>query len=233
MLFKLRLLTCTLMVVHSLHAQDVRIGVLGLFHPHQLTLKAAPGQAFVIQVGKESFVLERSSLKDTASITSSGNDLILEVGHQTLRAPAIRVASRSGGATDLVLAIPGKISRQYHGVLEVKAVSGILVPAVGMDMETAVASAVQAESDPNAPLEALKAQSVATRSYSWPRENAIMISISATPPTVSFCASHLLPTATLLVPPLLREVWCWLIASIPWPQCLPVAVADARGPRKK
>ena len=166
MLRKLRLLTCTLIVVHSVHAQDVRIGVLGLFHPHQLNLKATPGQAFVIQVGKESFVLERSSLKDTASITSSGDDLKLEVGHETLRAPTIRVVSRSGGgATDFVLVIPGKISRQYHGVLEVKAVSGILVPVVGMDLETAVASAVQAESDPDASLEALKAQSVATRSY--------------------------------------------------------------------
>ena len=61
--------------------------------------------------GREEAVLERSSLKDTASITSSGNDLILEVAHQTLRAPAIRVVSRSGGATDFVLVVPGKPGR--------------------------------------------------------------------------------------------------------------------------
>jgi stage II sporulation protein D len=50
-------------------------------------------------------------------------------------------------------------------VLEVKAVAGILVPVVRMDLETAVASVVQAESAPDAPLEALQAQAVATRSY--------------------------------------------------------------------
>src|SRR6202000_2046790 len=40
-----------------------------------------------------------------------------------------------------------------------------LIPVISMDLETAVASAVQAESAPNAPLEALKAQAVASRSY--------------------------------------------------------------------
>ncbi len=165
MLFKLKLFVCALIVAHAAHAQDVRIGVFALFHPDQLTLKAMPAQAFMVQAGKNTFVLERSSGQDAASITSSGDDLILQVGNQMVRAPSIRAASRSGGATDFILAVPTKISRQYHGVLEVKAVSGTLVPVVEMDLETAVASAVQAESDADAPLEALKAQSVATRSY--------------------------------------------------------------------
>lgn len=46
-----------------------------------------------------------------------------------------------------------------------KSISGVLVSVVTMDLETAVASAVQAESSPDTPLEALKAQAVATRSY--------------------------------------------------------------------
>jgi hypothetical protein len=165
MTFKLKLLMCTLLVAHAVNAQDVRIGVLGLFHPQHLNLKATPAQALVIQAGSKTFVLERSSGQDVASITSSGDGLILQVGNQMVRASAIHAASCSGGATDFVLAVPAKISRQYHGALEVKAVSGVLVPVVGMDLETAVASVVQAESDPDAPLEALKAQSVATRSY--------------------------------------------------------------------
>lgn len=165
MLFKLKLLICVLLVAHVVLAQDVRVGVLGLFHPRQLTLNATPAQAFIIQAGKDSFVLERSSGHDAASITSSGDDLILQVGDQTVRASAIRVASRSGAATDFILAVPAKISRRYHGVLDVTVESGILVPVIGMDLETAVASAVQAESDPDTPLEAVKAQSVATRSY--------------------------------------------------------------------
>jgi stage II sporulation protein D len=64
-----------------------------------------------------------------------------------------------------VLSIPEKISRRYHGVLELKAAAGMLFPVVQMDLETAVASVVQAESAPDTPLEALKAQAVATRSY--------------------------------------------------------------------
>jgi peptidoglycan hydrolase-like amidase len=165
MTFRLKLLICTLLVAQAVHAQDVRIGVLGLFSPQHLTLRATPAEAVVIQAGGKTFVLERSSGQDTASVNLSTDGLILQVGNQMVRTSAIRVASRSGGATGFVLAVPAKISRQYHGVLEVKSISGVLVPVVGMHLETAVASVVQAESDPDAPLEALKAQSVATRSY--------------------------------------------------------------------
>ncbi len=161
----LKWVICTLLVACSVHAQDIRIGVLGLFGPQHLTLKATPAEAVVIQAGGKTFVLERSSGQDAVSINLSGDGLILQIGNEMVRTSAIRAASRSGGATDFVLAIPAKISRQYHGVLEVKSVSGVLVSVVGMDLETAVASVVQAESDPDAPLEALKAQSVATRSY--------------------------------------------------------------------
>ena len=42
---------------------------------------------------------------------------------------------------------------------------GELVPVVSMDLETAVASVVAAEQVAGTPLEALKAQAVATRSY--------------------------------------------------------------------
>jgi peptidoglycan hydrolase-like amidase len=58
--------------------------------------------------------------------------------------------------------VPGKISRHYLGTLDVKAIHGELVPAVTMDLETAVASVVQAESSPGTPLEALKGQAVVT-----------------------------------------------------------------------
>ena len=41
MSFKLKLLA-VLLAAHVATAQEVRIGVLGLFHPHQLTLKTLP-----------------------------------------------------------------------------------------------------------------------------------------------------------------------------------------------
>jgi peptidoglycan hydrolase-like amidase len=168
---KLKWLTLVLLATQVVCAQDVRIGVLGLFHADQLTMRASPAETLVVQTSagnhkdKDTFILERSNGKDAAIITASGDELILRIGDQSVRTSAIRAASRSEGVTDFALSIPGKIDRRYRGVLEVKSISGILVPVVTMDLENAVASAVQAESAPDTPLEALKAQAVATRSY--------------------------------------------------------------------
>jgi peptidoglycan hydrolase-like amidase len=162
---KVKLLAYVLLATQAVCAQEVRIGVLGLFRTHEITLRTSPTQSLIVRAGNESFVLERSNGHDIAKITASGNELTLQVGDRSVRTSAIRAASRSDGVTDFVLAIPGKISRQYHGVLDVKAAAGALVSVVTMELETAVASAVQAESAPDTPLEALKAQAVATRSY--------------------------------------------------------------------
>lgn len=170
MSLKIKLVVWVLFATRCACAQDVRIGVFGLFRPHHITLKAPPEQALMIQAdivpaGKKSFVLERSSGTDTAEMTVSGDDLTLHIGNESLRISKLQASSRSDHVTDFVLAIPGKITRRYHGVLEVTAIAGILVPVVRMDLETAVASVVQAESTPDTPFEALQAQAVATRSY--------------------------------------------------------------------
>jgi len=154
-----------LLLAQLASAQEIRIGVLGLFHPHQLELRALPGQALVIQGMNKILVLERSSGQGAATLMASGDQLILQVDNQVLKTPMIRADSRSDGPADFTLRVPGKLSRRYHGVLEVKSAAGVLVPIVRMDLEIAVASAVQAESDSDTPLEALKAQAVATRSY--------------------------------------------------------------------
>jgi len=154
-----------LLATQAAWAQDVRIGVLGLFHPRQLTLQSAPAQALIVHAGTKNFVLERSSGEDTAKITNSGGDLMIHIGNQSVRTSTLRVSSRSNDGADFVLSVPGKITRRYRGTLEVKTVAGALVPVVQMDLETAVASVVQAETAPGTPLEALEAQAIATRSY--------------------------------------------------------------------
>ena len=123
---RLRVLACVLLATHVACAQDVRIGVLGLFHPGQLTLQAVPAQAVVVHVGTKTFVLERSSGQDTAKITISGGGLIIRIDSQSIRTSSLRASSRSDDAAEFVLAVPGKISRRYRGVLEVKAVAGAL-----------------------------------------------------------------------------------------------------------
>jgi peptidoglycan hydrolase-like amidase len=128
------------------------VGVFGLFHPTELVLRAAPGQALVVDGGASRMVLE---------------------GARTLRVRAINLAEPSPhsihatprGGGEFVLSVPGRIERRFRGDLEITAEAEVLVPVVAMDREVAVASAVAAESPPGAPLEALMAQAVATRSY--------------------------------------------------------------------
>jgi stage II sporulation protein D len=143
----------------------VRIGVLGLFHPRQFTVSAPSGHALVVHAGEESVVIERSSGVDSASVRISADGILLMAGPRAIHASALTVTGRNNEPVDLVLAVPGKITRRYRGTLEIKPSSGTLIAIVTMDRETAVASVVAAEYTPDTPLEALKAQAVAARSY--------------------------------------------------------------------
>ena len=146
-------------------AADVHIGVLGLFHPHEFVLSAAAGSALVLRAGEELIVLEKSSGIDSATVRNSDDDLVVTAGARVIRAPTLTVNGRKSEPVDFVLAVPEKIRRHYHGTLEIRPSAGILTAVVTMDRETAVASVVAAESMPERPVEALKAQAVAARSY--------------------------------------------------------------------
>ena len=78
---------------------------------------------------------------------------------------AVRVTGPTGQAADLQLSVPGRITRRFHGRLDVILDGSELVPVVSMDLETAVASVVAAEQIGSTPPEALKAQAVAARSF--------------------------------------------------------------------
>jgi peptidoglycan hydrolase-like amidase len=147
------------------HAQNVRIGVLGLFHPREFALSVPGGSALVMHVGGDSVVLEGSSGVNIAHIRVRGDDVVLDAGGRVLRASELTVTSRESGPVDFNLAVPGKIRRHYRGTLELKATSRAVTAVVTMDLETAVASVVAAESEPGTPSEALKALAVAARSY--------------------------------------------------------------------
>lgn len=143
----------------------VRIGVLGLFHPRQLTVTAPQGAALVMRAGHERIVLERSSGVSRASVRVSGNGLVVQAGVRVVRGLDLELTGREGQPVDILLGIPGKITRHYRGTIEITPATGILIAVVDMDLETAVASVVNAENPPGTPLEALKAQAVASRSY--------------------------------------------------------------------
>ena len=143
----------------------VHIGVLGLFHPHELVVSASEGAALVLNAGDERIVLERSSGLDIASIRISGSGILLAAGARVVRLSALTITGRKNEPVAFVLSVPGKIKRRYRGTLEIKQSVGILVAIVAMDRETAIESVLAAESAPDTPPEALKAQAVAARSY--------------------------------------------------------------------
>src|SRR5258708_7578 len=145
--------------------QEVRIGVLGLFHPRLLVASASVGTALVIHSGRQAFTLENSSSPNGAKVQSTGSGMLLSYGTLSIESRILTITNRDNGVVVFLLSVPGKITRHYRGGLEIKAVSGILFSIVSMDIEAAVASVVAAESLPGAPIEALKAQAVAARSY--------------------------------------------------------------------
>jgi len=142
----------------------VRIGVLGLFHPQELVVTATVGQALVVRSGRQTMVLERSGIP-SANMWLENSEVVVSSGSQMLHASTIQVASREDQPVNFVLEIPGKIIRRYRGVLDVKASSGHLSAMVTLDLETAVASVVAAESTEDTPTEAVKANAIAARSY--------------------------------------------------------------------
>lgn len=161
-----RLLTAFL-AVSSLPAlagpPKVRIGVFGLLRPTELVIRPAGGSILlVLEAEKEQFVLEGTT---SARLWLSGDSIECLSSAGRVSVPALRVTTRDGGEGEMVLAVPGKIERRFRGRLEVSVRQGAPLVVVVMDRETAVASAVAAESPPGAPLEALKAQAVVTRSY--------------------------------------------------------------------
>ncbi|HEV1287495.1 MAG TPA: SpoIID/LytB domain-containing protein [Bryobacteraceae bacterium] len=123
----------------------VAICVFSLFHPVELEVQAAHASIVVVEQNGRRVTLEGS-------------------GAMKLRGPAT-ATGRDGAETAFILSIPGKIRREFHGRLEVRAESGYLLAVVKMDRENAVASIVAAESPPSAPLEARKAQAVVARSF--------------------------------------------------------------------
>ena len=163
--FCVALLMCVGTCAPSGHAQSVAIGVLGIFHPTELTLGAGENQQLVVSgVGWKFFVAAGSDCQ-VLQIRASRNELVMKCGAKELRAQEIQARGRNQDATSFVLVIPKKITRVYRGTLRLIAKDGVLIPVIEMDLETAVGSVVAAEMTEDTPLEALKAQAVATRSY--------------------------------------------------------------------
>ncbi len=143
-------------------AATLAVSVFGLFHPERLTVKPLPGTVVEIEAGATRFVLEGGQ---SAGLRAVADLVDCFARRQLVSSPHVRVTGRGGRAADLRLAVPGKIERRFRGTLEVSVRAGALLAVLSTDLETAVASAVAAESAPGAAAEALKALAVVARSY--------------------------------------------------------------------
>ena len=145
-------------------ANEVSIGVLGLFHPREFVIRAIPGQALMLRAGSATEILE-ASVWPEASVRKESERVLVRVGTRVFDCPEISLSGRQGEPVRFRLAIPGKISRRYLGRLEIRPSGRELIAIVHMDREAAVAAVVAAENLPDTPIEAFKAQAIAARSY--------------------------------------------------------------------
>jgi stage II sporulation protein D len=156
--------------------QTVRIGVLSLFRPNELRLQAVSGESLVLNLDGQSSSLPNNI--HSLEIHAENGRVHLQVGEEmkTMTGTPLRICGRSNRAgsdtSRFWLEVPGKLRRLYAGTLEVRARGSILEAVVTMQLETAVASIVDAESPRGAGMEALKAQAVAVRSFLMARQSS-------------------------------------------------------------
>jgi stage II sporulation protein D len=143
-------------------AADIRIGVFGLFHPRELVVRSGDGAGLSLRSDRETCALR--GREEARLIVLRGSVQVACAG-RAFGAPVLYVNALAGGIGVVEISVPGKIARTFRGHIVVTSAGGELVPVVSMDLETAVASVVAAEQMDVTPLEALKAQAVATRSY--------------------------------------------------------------------
>jgi len=138
----------------------VRVSVFGLFRPVELSVQALPGAVLRVTAGESETAVEGST---RLLLRLTGGVVEASAGRRRVTAPAVRVFAQP--RPEFVLSVPGRLTRRFHGTLEVTASADALAAIVAMSLETAVASALAAELPASFPAEALKAQAVATRSY--------------------------------------------------------------------
>jgi stage II sporulation protein D (peptidoglycan lytic transglycosylase) len=157
--------TLTLFALCSLPAPaaaDVRIGVFGLFHPREIVVRSGDGAGLSLHSDRETCALRG---REEARLVALRGSVQVSCAGRAFGAPILYVDPLAGGINAVEISVPGKIARKFQGHIEVTSAAGELVLVVSMDLETAVASVVAAEQLDVTPLEALKAQAVATRSY--------------------------------------------------------------------
>src|SRR5665213_389761 len=126
-------------------ATTIHIGVLGSFHPVELSVKPA---------GNTVIVVDKSGKTEVLHATQWAR----------LDGPA-KITGLKGSFARFIIRLPNGTHREYYGRLEVRRHASELQLIVEMDRELAVASILAAEAADALPQEALRAQAIVARSY--------------------------------------------------------------------
>ena len=161
------LLACSNKLRGEVPPRVVHFGVFSLFEPYELTLQST--DPLLLRLDGRPYILP----PDAGPLcTRRLADCRIAVGlaGEVFSGSHLSAAAISGGPGRFTLAVPpsakhGGIRRDFRGTLEVRASPRHLEPIVSMDVETAVASIVSAETPPDAPPAFLMAQAVASRSF--------------------------------------------------------------------
>lgn len=160
------------------HGSDYK-SILGHYYEDTAVqpLGSSPDVRVLLQSGPRSLVTgvvaagpRKLSARSTYSVRNAGGGrvaLYSASGRRLLTASApLRLAAPSGGAFTLRGgASNGVANGKYRGALEVRPSGGGVISVNAVDLEDYVRGVVSAESPPSWPLEALKAQAVAARTY--------------------------------------------------------------------
>ncbi|MCL2659332.1 MAG: SpoIID/LytB domain-containing protein [Acidobacteriaceae bacterium] len=157
-----RVVVFLLLISPAVCAQTtVSVGVFSLFKPKEILLETAGTQALSVSIHGKNLILNGEPGHRRLLIRAEGDG----IAANRLAAERCTVEARDGSPVRFRISVPGRIRRVYEGKLTVIAHGGVLTPVVAMDRETAVASIVASEMPRAAPLEALKAQAVVSRSF--------------------------------------------------------------------
>lgn len=132
----------SLVVVTALSAgaAELRVAVFTLFRPARLIVQPA------------------------APAVLNGRLLAAHARSTVDYAPA-RLAAPDGRAVAFSLSVPGKLTRDFCGTLDITSAAGVLTAVVTVELETAVAAALASEMPSDAAPDALAAMAVIVRSY--------------------------------------------------------------------
>jgi hypothetical protein len=89
-------------------ARDVRVGVLGIFHPRQMALDAAAGDVIIVKADGETFVLEPGRGKGGAQLRVSTGGIVIEVGGRSVETSEVRRLAGGGMPSRSSLRFPEK-----------------------------------------------------------------------------------------------------------------------------